>query len=185
MDTDQLVLLIVHAAGGAMRGKTLLQKRGYFLSVAKQLDLGYRAHYYGPYSAEVESGLSKAKALGFIGEQTSTFSAADKKGFERKRYDYTLTPDGQHMVDSLRRRQPAEFDEFTKILQKVKSLDNDDYMALSIGAKTHYVLDKAGKPLTEDAIKESARELGWDVEEKDADEAVELLLRMGLAERVG
>jgi uncharacterized protein YwgA len=59
-----VLVLAYKAFDGDMRGKTLLQKRVYFLSVVLGMDLGYEAHYYGPYSEQVASLNSELKALG-------------------------------------------------------------------------------------------------------------------------
>jgi uncharacterized protein YwgA len=37
-----------------MRGRTLLQKKLYFVSALSREDFGYEPHYYGPYSTVVE-----------------------------------------------------------------------------------------------------------------------------------
>ena len=42
-----VLVLAYKAFEGDMRGKTLLQKRVYFLSVMLDIDMGYEAHYYG------------------------------------------------------------------------------------------------------------------------------------------
>ena len=48
-----VVLLAYKTFGGTIKGKTMLQKRVYFLSVFLKVDLGYEAHYYGAYSEGV------------------------------------------------------------------------------------------------------------------------------------
>jgi len=48
--TRDVLVLAYKAFEGDMRGKTLLQKRVYFLSVMLGIEMGYEAHYYGPYS---------------------------------------------------------------------------------------------------------------------------------------
>jgi len=48
-----VLILAYKAFDGEMRGKTLLRKRIYFIKVILAIDLGYEAHYYGPYSEQV------------------------------------------------------------------------------------------------------------------------------------
>ena len=52
-EVRDVLALAYRAFDGTMRGKTLLQKRLYFVSVILGVDLGYEPHYYGPYSEEV------------------------------------------------------------------------------------------------------------------------------------
>ena len=59
-----VVLLAYKAFGGTVKGKTMLQKRVYFLSVFLNADLGYEAHYYGPYSEAVATANLEMKSLG-------------------------------------------------------------------------------------------------------------------------
>ncbi len=48
MKASEVFLLMLGEAGGTMRGKTLIQKRAYFLNVLLDLGLPYNPHYYGP-----------------------------------------------------------------------------------------------------------------------------------------
>ncbi len=81
MEAYQIVLLAVDHSGEKLRGKTLLQKRVFFISKKLNLDLGYKAHYYGPYSPLIENGVAQAKALGFLEERNLGFGVADSRRF--------------------------------------------------------------------------------------------------------
>jgi uncharacterized protein YwgA len=85
LTADKLAMLIIDAAGGTLEGKTLLQKRAYFLSELLNFDLDYHAHYFGPYSPQLENGIGRAKSLGFIEEKTLGFGISDSVGFEVRR----------------------------------------------------------------------------------------------------
>ena len=58
MDVKDFVQLSLLAMGGQIQGKTNVQKKVYFLGLITDCldDLGYRAHFYGPYSDEVADG---------------------------------------------------------------------------------------------------------------------------------
>lgn len=75
------VLLGYKALGGSIRGKTMLQKRMYFLSVFLDADLGYGPHYYGPYSSAVAAANLDLKSLGFLDESSAGWGV-DHRGFE-------------------------------------------------------------------------------------------------------
>jgi uncharacterized protein YwgA len=66
-----VLILAYKAFDGEMKGKTLLQKRIYFISVMLGIDLGYEAHYYGPYSEQVATLNMEMKSLGYISESGS------------------------------------------------------------------------------------------------------------------
>jgi uncharacterized protein YwgA len=55
MDAKDFVTLTLLIADGEIRGKTKLQKMVYFygLMTSQLNELGYRAHFYGPYSDDV------------------------------------------------------------------------------------------------------------------------------------
>jgi len=95
MTPERIILLIIDKNDGLIRGKTLLQKRAYFLSILLDLDLGYRPHYYGPYSPIIQGTLDKLKATGFVEERMQGFEALSIFPFESRRFDYALTDDGK------------------------------------------------------------------------------------------
>ena len=89
------LLLAYEAFGGKFDGKTILQKRLFFLSViVAGDDLGYKPHYYGPYSSQVTEANSDLKSLGLV-EEAVTKYGTDNRGFEVMRSDFKLTKAGQ------------------------------------------------------------------------------------------
>ncbi|MGB2780353.1 MAG: hypothetical protein WBD63_02605, partial [Phycisphaerae bacterium] len=73
MDATNFVLLALHAVGGEIQGKTKLQKTIYFLGVMTGHldDLGYRAHYYGPYSDDVADAVSRLRSVDFVDQSAA------------------------------------------------------------------------------------------------------------------
>ena len=70
MTTPKDVREIIADAGGSIAGRTRLQKSAYFLEVGgvgAGFDFSY--HYYGPYSEELATAASDAKALKLINEE--------------------------------------------------------------------------------------------------------------------
>lgn len=184
MEAHQIVLLIVSENGGSLRGKTLLQKRGYFVSKAMEIDLGYRAHFYGPYSPVIEDGIAQAKALGFLQEKTLGFGVADSIGFEVRRYDYSLTEDGKEIVARLRDRSPKEVEKIRKALDALKDAgDSGDYVSLSIAAKSLHILSEKGGTMGLSEIKNAAKNLGWSISEDEIDSASDFLVRLGFVQK--
>lgn len=181
MTPDKIILLIIDKAGGKISGKTLLQKRAYFLSKVLNWDLGYHAHYYGPYSPEIESGIGKLKSLGFINEKTLGFGMTNQSGFEVRRYDYEITEDGKIIVQKLCEKEPADCEKVQNTLMRLSEAgDTDDYMALSIAAKTYHVLEEQKKPMGNEEIRTFAETLGWKISPESINNAVNFLDKVHL-----
>jgi uncharacterized protein YwgA len=184
MKTDRLILLILDHSGGTISGKTLLQKRCFFLARLLGEDLHYEAHYYGPYSVEVEEGLAKLKALGFVQERSLGFGVADRVGFEVRRYDYTLTEDGRTVVRALKKREPAECARVESVLDRLRAAgDTGNYVELSIAAKTFHILSETESSMTASTIRMAAKDLGWEISEKSIDEACGFLEKLNMVKK--
>lgn len=184
MKTDRLILLVLDHSGGTISGKTLLQKRCFFLARLLREDLHYQAHYYGPYSVEVEEGLAKLKALGFVQERSLGFGIADRVGFEVRRYDYTLTEDGRTVVRTLKGRQPAECEKVKSVLDDLQAAgDTGDYVELSIAAKTLHILSEIESPMTTSTIRTAAKGLGWEISEESINKACGFLEKLKMVKK--
>jgi uncharacterized protein YwgA len=101
----ETVLLVIDAAGGTVEGRTAVQKLCYFAGLTLNEDLGHRAHYYGPYSRQVEAALVNEAFAGDLEETVRTFSGWS--GGDGKAYTYKMTGQGAQLVSDLRRDKPA------------------------------------------------------------------------------
>ena len=143
LTTRNVVLLALAAFGGRVPGKTLLQKRIYFVAEILGIDLGYDAHYYGPYSDEVASAVVQLRSSGLLREE-QTHYGAKRSGFEIKRYDYELTDSGRQAIEMLKQHYPAEVERIENAASRVDKVASDlDYMELSIAAKAHWKIGRA------------------------------------------
>jgi len=79
----EFVQLAIMAAGGSISGKTKLQKTIYFLGVLTDdlAELGYRPHYYGPYSGVVAQAVDHLRTIGVLEQETVEVGAVDCQGF--------------------------------------------------------------------------------------------------------
>src|SRR5262249_40853843 len=68
MDPNDFVVLAILAMGGEIQGKTKFQKAVYFLGLLTGCidDLGYRAHFYGPYSDDVANAIDRLRTIGAV-----------------------------------------------------------------------------------------------------------------------
>ena len=137
------VVLAYGAFDGKMTGKTLLQKRLYFISVMVGADLGFDAHYYGPYSAEVADANSELKALGYVEETTNQWGF-NSSGFEMIRYNFRLSPDGDTLLERKKRDLSGLWEKIQKAAEIIKNAGDIGYMELSVAAKTYFILCKDG-----------------------------------------
>ncbi len=184
MKTRDFVVLAYGAFGGAISGKTNLQKKVYFLGVGlgRESKLGYRAHYYGPYSAAVAEANSELKSLGYLSE-CSTSWGSDQRWFEIARYDYSLTEEGNRLCNRKRNRQPELYEEIQRLAAAIKAAGDLNYWELLIAAKTFFILKNHGATATFEEIQKVARDLGWEVTEQELDKASDFLEKMDLIER--
>jgi uncharacterized protein YwgA len=180
VSAQDFILLAYKAFDGKMDGKTLLQKRVYFLSIMVGEDLGYRAHYYGPYSEEVATGNVELKSMGFLKEEIASYGGVDSRGFERARHDYKMTELGNRVATQVANDNADLWNKIESAKSKLASGGDLDYMALSIAAKAYYILDKQGGRATLEKIKELLPNFNWSVEDEQLESAAEFLKKAAL-----
>jgi hypothetical protein len=185
MDTHDILLLAYGAFGGEIRGKTNLQKKLYFLSTMLGIDLGYGPHYYGPYSSEVAAANTNLKVLGYLTESIASAGSYSAEGFEIARHDFRLTEDGRAVVESKKKRFPAEWKKIKGAGETLDAAGELNYMELSIAAKAYFLLDQRGGPAKTADLVRMARQFGWSVTQADIERAVGFLQYLGLAEATG
>jgi len=163
------------ALGEEIRGSTRLQKTMYFLGLlTNSLDrLGYRPHYYGPYSDAVADAVNDLVSLGFVARNSQTFGGDGNRGFERIRHDYRLTEEGREIAQKKADDNPVAWQAIQAAARKFREASaragNPDYMRLSVAAKTYHLLGQRGTPAGASSGELSlvAKELGWDASPDD------------------
>lgn len=181
MDTRDFVALTLLANGGEIHGKTKLQKLVYFVGVLTSTlkELGYRAHFYGPYSDDVANAVGQLKAVGVIDQNVSDWGYV-RSGFEVKRYDFRLTDAGNQFAQQIANRDEKTWTQIQSAIEIYSSAGDRDYMALSIAAKTYFMLgERNGKASKADLVKLAER-FGWIVQAEQVDDAAEYLQKLGL-----
>lgn len=173
------VLVALNAFGGRMSGRTLLQKRLFFIGELLQWDLGYDAHFYGPFADEISSGLMELKLGGLLKEEVYGFGG-DSLGFERRRYDYQVTEQGLQGLAWLRQHYPEQVQAIEQAVQRIRAAGDLDYMSLSIAAKAYWILKGTGEPLTPAQIAEKAASFSWQVTPQQVQQAIGFLEKLGL-----
>jgi len=183
MDTRDYVSLTLLAANGEIQGKTKLQKIVYFVGVlADSLEeLGYRAHFYGPYSDRVANAVGQLKSSGVIDQNVSDWGY-DRSGFEVKRYDFRLSAAGRTYAEKLASRCGDEWERIRSAVETYNAAGDRDYMSLSIAAKTYFMLGQNKGRANKSSLVELARRFGWSVNEEQIDDAANYLETLGLVE---
>ena len=185
MTTYDFVHLAFFAWGEKVQGRTKLQKLIYFLGIITESsqELGYRAHFYGPYSAEVASAVDDLRSMGFLDHSVTSFGA-DRAGFETARYDYSLNEQGTLIARQKMKSDSLLWKRISAGVEILKNAGDIDYVKLSIAAKTYFMLgEKKGGGHTSELAR-FADKFGWKVTQEQVQEAVAYLQKLGLvAER--
>lgn len=180
MNAKDVFLIVLSHAGGSLKGKTLVQKKGFFLDHFLDLGLAYRSHFYGPYSPELDSAIGQCKALGFVEERVAEYGVVSQDKFEVKRFDYRLTEDGRIVAQAIRKREPELCSKIESCLERLERAGNLDYVQLSIAAKSVHILKTSDKSMRPSDIAGEARKFGWNISEQAVDRAVDFLKELDL-----
>jgi len=186
MNIREMMLLMFGEFGHPIKTRTAAVKYAYFLGeLLNRKDLGYRPHFYGPYSDEIADSLGELVSLGLV-EEHQTGLGPDNRGFERRRYEYELTKAGEKAISEVRRScLPSEVEEITqKVALLRRAAKGMDYMSLSCAAKAHFLLKKvAPRHMTASEIKKEAKKFQWDLPEQSVGQCADLLVSLGLASK--
>jgi uncharacterized protein YwgA len=175
MKIREALIIILGSLGDTIESKTKIQKLCYFLSIFMNKDFGFKAHYYGPYSQQVDIALDELRGMGFVAAERVSFGAYSG-GFEVVRFDYSLTSDGKEIYQVLKGTPEAK-----EMAAQLKKMKDFDYVKLSIAAKSHYILKQEGKPMNADKIREKSKTFNWDITDKDITSAIDFLKGLHLA----
>lgn len=182
MSPYDFVHMALLAMDGKISGRTKLQKTVYFLGAMtrKLPDLGYRPHFYGPYSQQVSDAVGRLKALRFLDETIAGMGLIDRRGFEVARYDYRLSDRGKRMAKKKTRKFPAVWGKMRSAASTLKKAGDVDYVKLSIAAKTFFMLGERSGETTPAKISKVASRFGWSVKPGQVKEAGVFLRDLGL-----
>jgi uncharacterized protein YwgA len=178
-DFVQLALLVMD---GEIQGKTKLQKTVYFLGLMTgQLDdLGYRAHYYGPYSDDVAAAVGWLKTIGAVDQSSSGVGATDPSGFEIRRLDVRLNERGRKFAETTARRHPDLVSRLREAANALKRAGEINYVKMSIAAKTFFMLLETNGTCGDADLVRLAANFGWEVTPEQIGDAVSYLELLGL-----
>ena len=90
-------------------GRTSLQKVAYFVSQGLHQQLGHKAHFYGPFSEDVEDDVEGLLLAGLIDEKATSLGFQSYGGDAAKKYECSMTDAGNERVEALRGAYPKSF----------------------------------------------------------------------------
>ena len=185
---EVLVLTLDHAGEQGIRGKTLLQKRLYFMGVFLERTFGHRPHFYGPYSPLVESNLGLLREYGLIEQKVVPLRVNAGEVIER--HDLVITNEGKQFADEVRELNPELAKEVESAIAKIERAGDINPAMLAVAAKIHFIVNDSesveGAVKFED-IQTTASQLGWEVDaeshaswNRTASRAAKFLQELGL-----
>lgn len=184
MRTDELIMLVLkYSDKNMIAGRTLFQKTLYFIQEKLALDLDFAPHYYGPYSTQVTDEIADLCAVGFISENIEALAPFSfGSSYEPRKYSYHLTEKGDEVSQLVERKNISDAKDIEGFLVKMKDIGAiDDYKSLSVAAKMHHILKNKGPVKVEEVLNE-AKALDWNIDQAEAEKAIDFLLKMGLDE---
>lgn len=180
MTARDLLLAMLKHAGGTISGRTLIQKRAFFLDLRLDLGLDYKPHYYGPYSPLLDAAIGQCQALGFVCETVTAYNGSPTEGLEIKRFDYALTADGNAVAEAIMERDRSLCDNVTAYLDQIIEAGDLDYNQLSVAAKAVWILKESKRPITPNDVAQEAKTFGWKVPDQAIEKAVGFLANLGI-----
>lgn len=181
MKPTDFLLCLIDVFEESIEGRTLLQKRAYFVAELTGEDFGLKfdAHFYGPFSQTVEGTATQLTNLGFLKESSTGFGIVND-GFEVRRYDYTLTEDGKSIVKKL--RGTPDYKKISDASRRILNAGNPTYMELSIAAKAYFLLKrKEGKGMSRTDLIKEAEKYSWSISPGSVKRAIDFLKAVDLA----
>ena len=178
---EVLALTLDHGGEQGIRGKTLLQKRLYFMGVFLGRKFGHRPHFYGPYSPLVESNLGLLREYGLIEQKVIPLGVNAGEVIER--HDLVITNEGKQFAGEIRQSNRALAEQVRLAIEKIEHAGEIDSATLAVAAKIHFIVNDSESvegAFTFEYIQTTASQLGWEVDAETALRAAKFLQELGL-----
>jgi len=174
LNIPEMLISILSIDHNGIKGRTAIQKLGYFCSVKLGQEAGYGPDFYGPYSSIVASNIQDLVAMDF------TTESKRRTQNQRLMYSYSLTEDGEELVNEIKRKNPEFYSTISEVVEKCRATVNNNIYILSWAAKVHFILCQTKKPITYMKAIEIGEEFGWKLNPTKIESAVQLLKALDL-----
>lgn len=160
LSAHNVIILTLIALGDRPVGRKALQKLIYFATKKISANIGYKPHFYGPFSKDVAVALEDLVAIGCLNEETI-------KTYTYESHLYTLTPEWTKVAGEDKMTECSSYEIIHDIVKKC-----DDYCKLSANtlsyvAKAFYVLKDANPDkdikITNQNVKSMGQKFGWNI----------------------
>lgn len=175
-----IVLLVVDATEGVLEGRTVAQKLAYFSGVVLGRDLGHQAHYYGPFSRDVEEALTIGVVAGDLEESVERIPNW-YGGRDGLKHSYALTDDGHESVEKLKSEYPEEAERIEATINAIaEAMPGLPQKSLSAAAKIYMIVVDQQRTVKLNEIPGLAEHLGWNLTQHQVDRTVDVLRKLEL-----
>jgi uncharacterized protein YwgA len=180
---DLVLLIIDRCSDHPEFGRTSLQKIAYFSALRLGIDIGHTAHFYGPFSHNVERELDALTLSDLAEERAMGLGFANSAGYEARKYEYRITDTGRRRIAEIETSHSDAVHALDELVGLIADrVGGFDQRFLSTAAKTLYIAIEQGRPLSVQEASELAREHGWEVTPRDIGRVFELLQDLGFVE---
>ena len=156
---DAVLSILSTQQEGTLIGRTLFQKKLYFLGELAEEDFGFAPYFYGPFSSKAADQIGALCAAGFVEEKVEPTGSITGAFGETVRYVYSLTQAGQEIIG----HRSEDFGRFRDTCERINSHSlADNTILLPIAAKIHFIVNEEGRA-SEAEIRKRAASLGWDL----------------------
>jgi uncharacterized protein YwgA len=176
----ELLLLVASAASGTLEGRTVAQKLVYFAGRKLGQSTGHTPYFYGPYSDDFDAALKRGVLAEEFSEQIERIPDWFG-GQDALKHIYELTERGKEAASTVAEEHKQEAQEVrSTIVAIAEAVPGFRQRTLSAAAKIDLIITEQERfvPLTE--VRLLAQELGWQLSDHEAQEALEVLRRLDL-----
>ena len=168
MDREEIVAVLLKAAGGQLVGRVRLQKAAYLLDrLGMESGFQYEYYHYGPFSRDLDNAVADAQAFGFLEEEF------EHRQVDGARYSiFRLTDDKQNAL-------PETIGELSQesLRSYLLSFVEANVTVLELAAAAHWLAEEEGRDDWREVL---ICRKGPKVEGGRLDRALDLLRDVGL-----
>ncbi len=164
-------VLALLAAADDIPSRTMLQKLVYLSADLADESLPFAAHFYGPYSSDLQEEVEALVAGGLVTETVSRLEPWEPTPFDVVQYRYRLTDAGRTAAAGV----PGETRETAaRVVRAARAAHAWNQASLSLAAKLRH-LRRIDPSLGDDQVPALAQQFGWRVTEEQARRGARLL----------
>jgi uncharacterized protein YwgA len=164
-------VLALLAAADDIPSRTMLQKLVYLSADLADEPVPFSAHFYGPYSSDLQEEVEALVASGLVIETVSRLEPWEPTPFDVVQYRYRLTEAGRAAAVAV----PQETREIAeRVVRAARTAHAWNQASLSLAAKLRH-LRRIDPSLGDDQVPALAQQFGWRMTEEQARRGARLL----------